>query len=60
MTGDKAKAIETQGKAMSLLPSGESPLRTELEANLAKFRQAAENESPDQGQTAPAHRDGHP
>lgn len=47
MTGDVAKAIETQEKAVALLPSGDSPLRTELEANLTKFRQAAKDESPD-------------
>ena len=46
MTGDVAKAIVTQEKAVLLLPAGESPLRTELEANLAKFRQAAKNEPP--------------
>ena len=38
MTGDTAKAIETQEKAVSLLPPEELPLRTELEASLAKYR----------------------
>ena len=52
MTGDTAKAIETQVKAVSLLPPGESSVRTEIEANLAKYRQAAKNESSDQGHTA--------
>ena len=47
MTGDTAMAIETQGKAVSHLRPGESPDRTELETNLAKFRQAAKNETPD-------------
>ena len=56
MTGDKAKAIETQEKAVSLLPAGESPLRTEFEANLAKYRQAAKNESSDRGHSPPANR----
>ena len=37
-TGDVAKAVETQQKAVSLLPPGDSPLRKELEANLAKYR----------------------
>ena len=41
MTGDTAKAIETQEKAVLLLPPGESSLRPELEANLVKFRAAA-------------------
>ncbi len=47
MTGDTAKAIETQEKAVLLLPPGESLLRTGLEANLAKYRQAAAAESGD-------------
>lgn len=38
MAGDRAKAIETQQKAVAMLPSGESSTRTELEANLAKYR----------------------
>ncbi len=38
MTGDTAKAVEAQEKAVALLPPEESPRRTELEANLAKFR----------------------
>jgi hypothetical protein len=41
MISDKAKAIETQEKAVSVLPPEESPLRTELEGNLAKYRAAA-------------------
>ena len=46
MTGDAAKAIETQETAVSLLPPGESEARTELEANLAKYRAAlSEQES---------------
>ena len=56
MTGDVAKAIVTQEKAVSLLPAGESLLRTDLEANLAKFRQAAKNESPDQGHASPTNK----
>ena len=43
MTGDTARAIEIQVEAVSLLPPTESRLRTELEANLAKYRQAAKN-----------------
>jgi len=35
LTGDTAKAIETQNKAIALLPEGESDLRTTLEASLA-------------------------
>ncbi len=56
MTGDTAKAVETQEKAVSVLSSGD-PLRTELEANLAKYRQAAKNESPDQGHAPSANGD---
>ena len=37
LTGDTAKAIENQRKAIALLPDGESRLRAELEENLAKF-----------------------
>lgn len=37
MTGDTAKALETQRKAVALLPPGDSPTRTELEARLARF-----------------------
>jgi tetratricopeptide (TPR) repeat protein len=40
MTDDTPKAIETQEKAVSLLPPEESPLRAEYEANLAKYRAA--------------------
>jgi hypothetical protein len=40
MTGDAAKAVETQERAVSLLPPEESPLRTELETSLAKYRAA--------------------
>lgn len=46
MAGDKAKAIETQEKAVALLPSGESLTRTELEASLTKYRQTAKSKSP--------------
>ena len=46
MTGNTAKAIETQKRVVSLLPPEESPLRTEFEANLAKYRAAvSEQES---------------
>lgn len=44
MTGDVVKAIETQEKAVSLLPPEESPLRTKLEATLAKYRAASPGE----------------
>ncbi len=37
LTGDTAKAIENQKKAISLLPEGESALRTGLEEALATF-----------------------
>ena len=39
-TGSVANAVETQQKAVSLLPPGESGLRTELETNLATYRAA--------------------
>lgn len=38
MTGDSSKAVEYEKKAVSLLPAGSSPLRDELEANLARFQ----------------------
>ncbi len=41
MTGDTTKAIEKEQKAVSAIPSEESSLRTELEANLAKYRAAS-------------------
>jgi tetratricopeptide (TPR) repeat protein len=53
MTGDTGKAIETQQKAVSLLPPGKSTFRTELEANLVKYRQAAEAEPTHHGQPLP-------
>ncbi len=37
LTGDTAKAIENQKKALALLPEGESGLRTGMEEALAKF-----------------------
>ena len=40
LTGDTAKAIENQKKAISLLPEGESPRRASFEAALAKFEAA--------------------
>lgn len=43
-TGDTALAIETQKKAVSLLPVGESPDRTELEERLAEFEAALGSE----------------
>ena len=46
MTGDTAKAIETQEKAVSLLPPEESWFRSVLEASLVKYRAAlSEQES---------------
>lgn len=39
-TGSVANAVETQEKAVSLLPPGESGLRTELETTLATYRAA--------------------
>ena len=44
LMGDTVKAIETQEKALALLPNESSSLRTELETNMAKFR-AAEAEA---------------
>ena len=44
MTGDTAKAIETQVKALALLPNEDSSVRTGMETNMAKFR-AAEAEA---------------
>ncbi len=41
LNGDHQQAVETEERALSLLPAGESPSRKEMEANLAKFRQAA-------------------
>ena len=38
--GDFAKAVETQEKVVGLIPPGDSPLRTELEATLARYRAA--------------------
>jgi len=40
LTGDTAKAIENQKKAIALLPPGESSLRTSLEGALADFESA--------------------
>ena len=39
-TGEVAKAIETEEKAVSLLPPGDSQLRNPLEKNLARYRRA--------------------
>lgn len=56
MNGDTAKAIETQEKAISMLTPGESALRTQLEAALATYRQAAKNEPPDPGHASQANK----
>jgi tetratricopeptide (TPR) repeat protein len=53
MTGDTAKAIETQEKAVSLLPN-----RTDLEANLAKFRAAAAESTAQKQPTSTGTNDG--
>ena len=45
LTGDTAKAIETQKKAIALLPEGESATRTGLEEALAKFEAALKSAS---------------
>ncbi|MCH8165095.1 MAG: tetratricopeptide repeat protein [Planctomycetes bacterium] len=45
LTGDTAKAIESQKMAIALLPRGDSSLRTSLEEALAKFEAAMKNES---------------
>ena len=44
LTGDTAKAIENQKKAIALLPPGESTLRTPLETALADFEAALKDE----------------
>ncbi len=45
LTGDTAKAIVNQKEAIALLPRGESSLRADVEAALAKFEAALEDES---------------
>ena len=45
LTGDIAKAIEVEEKALSLLPPGDSQVRKDLEKNLARFRDAAVDEA---------------
>ena len=45
LTGDTAKAIENQKKAIALLPPGESSLRTSLEGTLADFESGLEESS---------------
>ena len=54
LTGDMAKAIENQKKAIALLGPGQSDLRTSLEAALAEFEQAFGEQGDDatQGVTA--------
>jgi tetratricopeptide (TPR) repeat protein len=42
-TGDTAEAIETQRKAVALLPPGESVSRVALENRLAEFEESAED-----------------
>ena len=37
-TGKLGQAVETEQKALALLPAGVSDLRKELEANLARFK----------------------
>ena len=41
LAGVLAKAIETEEKAISLLPPGDSTLREPLEKSIARFRRAA-------------------
>ncbi len=55
MAGDTAEAVETQEKAVSLLAPGESSLRIELEANLAKYRAGLSEQGvvPETGQPGP-------
>jgi tetratricopeptide (TPR) repeat protein len=43
LTGETAKAIENQKKAIALLPEGESAVRRELEEALAKYEAALED-----------------
>jgi len=45
LTGDYQKAVETEEKAITLLPPGNSPARAEFVANLARFRRAAASQS---------------
>ena len=40
MTGDTARAIETQEKVLALMPIEDSVNRTEYESRLARFRAA--------------------
>lgn len=56
MDGDTPKALDLQRQAIALLPPEESRLRTDLEANLAKFEAAREkkletDELPRQGRS---------
>lgn len=45
-TGDLVHAVETEQKALALLPAGsQSDLRTEIEKNLAEFRRSAANKA---------------
>ncbi len=43
LTGDYARAIETEEKALSLM-KGDSPQRTEFQANLTRFKAASKGE----------------
>ena len=45
MTGNSAKAIETQKRALALLPEGDSPTRKEIEQRLAEFEAAWKGKS---------------
>jgi non-specific serine/threonine protein kinase/serine/threonine-protein kinase len=40
LAGDQVRAVETERKAIALLPAGPSDLRKELEENLARFQSA--------------------
>ncbi|MCH8152474.1 MAG: tetratricopeptide repeat protein [Planctomycetes bacterium] len=44
LTGDTARAVENQKRAIALLPPGEPSIRAELEARLADFEAALKDE----------------
>ena len=47
MTDDKARALETQQQALSLLTEDQESYRPEMEANLAKYKAALEQGAED-------------
>jgi non-specific serine/threonine protein kinase/serine/threonine-protein kinase len=55
LTGDHARAVETEEQALARLP-GDGPLRRDLEANLARFRAARARAPEAAGRSAPGAR----